>query len=318
VAARTQVSKSQCVQPKSLPGFYLRPDAAAALDRACAAFGKRLIVTGALRTYERQVELFTERYERRAWPFRGPYGDVRSWQGHRYVRVRGAAAAIPGTSNHGAGDAIDVKTRREAGDPPRSVAVVFTSWNDRDRIAFLAAAADHGWADDEGRGVKELWHLTYYPERDMHRSGGSTSKPSSGKRKPKRLKTLRRGSSGWQVRLLQHRLRGHGSYKGVVDEKFGPMLEAAVKRFQRDRGLTPDGVVGPHTWFELAQGAKAGESGQWRNQIAQRIAGFTGADADGIIGPKSVERFRQMQRWLGVSDDGVLGPQTIDAMKRKA
>lgn len=162
-----QVSKASCVMLASNPGFVLRSDAANAWDRACREFGKQVLITGAWRSFETQLRIFLERYTV-ADTGNGPYGDVRYYQGKRYIRVRGAAAAVPGTSNHGGGVAVDVKTGREDGDPSHALAVVFTGWNDTDRDRFLRVAAKHGWDDDEGRRVGEFWHLTYYPARDTH------------------------------------------------------------------------------------------------------------------------------------------------------
>ncbi len=57
--------------------------------------------------------------------------------------------------------------------------------------------------------------------------------------------TLRRGAQGEAVKLLQARLRAK------VDGDFGPRTEAAVREFQRMKGLVPDGIVGPKTWSLL-------------------------------------------------------------------
>lgn len=71
---------------------------------------------------------------------------------------------------------------------------------------------------------------------------------------PKGRATIRRGSTGQNVRDLQSRLKkNYALYAGrlVVDGKFGPATEAAVKEFQRRAGLTVDGIVGPRTWARL-------------------------------------------------------------------
>jgi peptidoglycan hydrolase-like protein with peptidoglycan-binding domain len=57
--------------------------------------------------------------------------------------------------------------------------------------------------------------------------------------------TLRRGSKGDLVKTIQTKV-------GVnPDGQFGPRTEAAVREFQRDHDLVPDGIVGPQTWRAL-------------------------------------------------------------------
>ena len=57
---------------------------------------------------------------------------------------------------------------------------------------------------------------------------------------------VKRGDRGPGVKRIQRRLRSNGI--GVaIDGVFGRATERAVKRFQRRRGLDPDGVVGPIT-----------------------------------------------------------------------
>lgn len=68
-----------------------------------------------------------------------------------------------------------------------------------------------------------------------------------------KLPTLRKGSKGEYVALLQTLLlnRGYKLPKYGVDSDFGNETLSAVKQFQKDTGLTVDGVVGPNTWEKL-------------------------------------------------------------------
>jgi hypothetical protein len=65
--------------------------------------------------------------------------------------------------------------------------------------------------------------------------------------------TLRKGSSGTYVTLCQTKLiqRGYSCGKSGADGKYGSNTVAAVKAFQRDNGLTPDGITGEKTWAAL-------------------------------------------------------------------
>ncbi|WP_437604657.1 peptidoglycan-binding domain-containing protein [Sorangium sp. So ce834] len=63
---------------------------------------------------------------------------------------------------------------------------------------------------------------------------------------------LRRGARGPGVKALQEALIALGErVPGGADGAFGPGLEAAVKRFQAERGLAADGVVGAATLAAL-------------------------------------------------------------------
>ena len=74
--------------------------------------------------------------------------------------------------------------------------------------------------------------------------------------------TIRRGSSGDDVVILQNALNNLGYDVGKTDGIFGPKTEQAVKIFQKDHELSVDGIVGPITWGALeitpAQSTQAG------------------------------------------------------------
>jgi peptidoglycan hydrolase-like protein with peptidoglycan-binding domain len=59
--------------------------------------------------------------------------------------------------------------------------------------------------------------------------------------------TLRRGSRGLAVEVVQEYLDREGYTPGPIDGIFGPMTEQAVLAFQEARTLIIDGIVGPQT-----------------------------------------------------------------------
>lgn len=68
---------------------------------------------------------------------------------------------------------------------------------------------------------------------------------------PKPKMVLRKGDRGEAVEYLQTVLKQQGYDCGTVDGIFGSKTVSAVKAYQYDHGLTPDGVVGAHTWAAL-------------------------------------------------------------------
>lgn len=79
-----------------------------------------------------------------------------------------------------------------------------------------------------------------------------------GLRGPKTLDacvTVKRGARGNITKLIQERLNSVG-FKLSMDGIFGGGTENAVKVFQRNRGLSADGIVGSNTWDWLLRGTR--------------------------------------------------------------
>lgn len=67
------------------------------------------------------------------------------------------------------------------------------------------------------------------------------------------LPTLKSGSKGNQVKAVQALLKGYGYGLGIwgVDGDFGAATVEAVKKFQKKKGLTANGIVDAKTWAAL-------------------------------------------------------------------
>jgi len=73
---------------------------------------------------------------------------------------------------------------------------------------------------------------------------------------PMSLPTLRKGSRGEYVTLLQTKLiqQGYDLAPYGADGAYGNKTVEAVKAFQRDHGLSDDGICGPKTWEAVNAG----------------------------------------------------------------
>lgn len=70
--------------------------------------------------------------------------------------------------------------------------------------------------------------------------------------------TSKYGSTGDEVRRIQQKLSDLGYNVGSVDGIYGQRTQSAVKAFQRNVGLTADGIAGPATLLYLGLGGSSG------------------------------------------------------------
>ena len=125
--------------------------------------------------------------------------------------------------------------------------------------------------------------------------------------------TIKKGSTGAAVKLAQKRLVMRWYNPGPIDGLFGAKTEKAVKRYQGDRLLDNDGIVGPKTWARLdPPTVQQGSSGA-AVRLAQRLLtdyGYEPGPVDGSFGPKTKKAVKQFQKDFGLTVDGIVGPKT--------
>ncbi|GAF65830.1 putative N-acetylmuramoyl-L-alanine amidase [Bacillus sp. TS-2] len=138
---------------------------------------------------------------------------------------------------------------------------------------------------------------------------------------------IRRGSNGAAVGRMQNRLMTHGYSlpRFGADNDFGAETENAVRAFQRDKGLTVDGIVGPKTWAELnkvpSNQPKYSRllriaSPMMRGEDVRAVQRKVGVNADGIYGPQTERAVRSYQATHKLAVDGMVGSQTWAHMFR--
>lgn len=90
------------------------------------------------------------------------------------------------------------------------------------------------------------------------------------------------GSRGQEVRQIQQKLRQLGLYSGSVDGIYGTATQKAVRQFQKNCGLTADGIAGPKTLLYLGLGSGSSSSvGGYSSSDVYLLARIIGAEARG-------------------------------------
>lgn len=165
---------------------------------------------------------------------------------------------------------------------------------------------------------------------------------------------LRLGSAGPAVLQIQGALNRIGrNYPAIpkiptLDGLFGPDTEAAVKEFQRIFNLTPDGIVGSATWYQLisiyvavtrlaelqSEGQRfllssydlpevlsLGSTGDYVTQLqymlnvlADFIPGLPSIPQDGNYGIATRDAVLAYQRYAGLTQSGLVGSATWNSI----
>ena len=92
------------------------------------------------------------------------------------------------------------------------------------------------------------------------------------------------GSRGQEVRLVQQKLKSLGYYKGSVDGIYGTQTKNAVISFQKNCGITADGIAGPKTLKYLGLGSSSSSSsstGKYSSNDVTLLAKLIAAEARG-------------------------------------
>ena len=131
-----------------------------------------------------------------------------------------------------------------------------------------------------------------------------------------------------QVELLQQRLRRVGVDPGPIDGRFGPLTEAAVRRYQLRDGLMIDGLAGPQTRTALRHavkqvgrgagyGMRHGSTRIRRIQRSLRLVGARPGPLDGRFGALTQAAIVRFQHRHGLAANGLAGAATVDALERQ-
>lgn len=133
--------------------------------------------------------------------------------------------------------------------------------------------------------------------------------------------TIRNGSSGNFVKILQYLLNWYGANLSV-DGVFGGGTERAVREFQRSNNLTTDGIVGRNTWNKLLnlnpssevlrRGSESSAVLFLQRLLLSYLYPITNLDGD--FGPETERVVRAFQTENGLSVDGIVGRNTWQAL----
>ncbi|WWU66847.1 peptidoglycan-binding protein (plasmid) [Clostridium baratii] len=135
---------------------------------------------------------------------------------------------------------------------------------------------------------------------------------------------------GNDVKKVQNKLNQLGYNAGTADGYYGNNTKNAVIRFQKAKGISADGMVGPTTWNKLFSSSSSSSSssntgysrvlkvtsplmyGNDVKKVQNRLnqLGYNAGTADGYYGNNTKNAVIRFQKAKKISADGMVGPTT--------
>ena len=157
---------------------------------------------------------------------------------------------------------------------------------------------------------------------------GLISSPDSGSQSV--VGSLAYGAKGAAVLNLQIALQGAGYYKDALDGNYFDSTFTAVWQYQRDHGLSPDGIANPQVLSMLnltnispapavllgGVSFRVGSSGEIVRAIQTALykLGYFKDAVNGVYGDSTFTAVWQFQRDKGLARDGVAGAKTLEML----
>ena len=103
-------------------------------------------------------------------------------------------------------------------------------------------AASENEAPTDSADLQAMEDAPFTPNSTLHSALSTLYYP---------YRMIDKSMAGTDVAVVQAILTARGYYTGPLDGIFGDALDAAVRKFQSEHDLDPDGVVGPLTWRKI-------------------------------------------------------------------
>lgn len=204
------------------------------------------------------------------------------------------------------------------------------------RAALIAFQKNAGLTADGIAGATTIKALNSSSAPKASASASATAAPTSSASTT--YTTLKQGSNGEAVKKLQKRLIELGYLSGSADGDYGRATTDAVKAFQKQAGLSADGIAGASTqkavYSSDAKSKKTeadeiedqldsikstlamGSSGSEVTSLQKRLISlnYMSGSADGSFGAKTRDAVMLFQKQTGLTVDGKAGKTTINKL----